>query len=143
MTSHHPSLLPIEFEIGIAEIDLQHKRLYSLLERLRNVTDKHFGYAVNAILAELDLETRIHFAVEESLMRLLSFSETDANVSEHRHLTDQLKIFSQRAQDHDISDGLSNFIQLWLIDHIDKHDRELVAYFLSKGVDPVAAPKDN
>ena len=126
--------LPAEFEIGIAEIDLHHSRLYSLLERLRQSTDKNYGYAVNAILAELDIETRIHFSVEESLMQLLSFPETDAHVSEHRELAKQLTRFRQRAQDHDVSEDLAGFIKMWLTNHIDTFDRQFVAHFLSNGI---------
>lgn len=133
--------LPSEFEIGIAEIDEQHSRLYSMLERLRQSSDKKYGYAVNAILAELDIEIRIHFAVEESLMQLLSFPETVAHVTEHRRLAQQLKQFRQRAQDLDVSDDLAGFIKMWLTDHIDTFDRQFVAHFLSRGVDAGADHK--
>jgi hemerythrin len=132
--------VPADFEIGIAEIDHQHRELNVLLERLRTSTDKHFDYATNVILAELAIQTRIHFAVEESLMRLLGFPEIGSHLVEHRELTEQLEKFRQRAQNFDVSDGLSSFIQTWLIDHINDHDRKFVAHFLSKGIDPAAAP---
>ena len=141
MISPFDTPLPSEFEIGIAEIDLQHGRLYSLLERLRHSTDKNYGYAVNAILAELDMETRIHFSVEESLMQLLSFPEADAHVSEHRQLAKQLKQFRQRAQDLDVSEDLAGFIKTWLTDHIDIFDRQFVTHFLSNGIDAGAVNK--
>lgn len=129
------------FEIGIAEIDLQHRQINNLLQRLKRSADKQYAYAASAILAELVMQTRIHFAVEESLMRLLSFPDTEAHVAEHRHLMEQLENFSKRAQDFDVADGLSDFIQTWLLDHIDNHDRKFVAHFLSKGIDPLAAPR--
>ena len=141
MNSKHPNQGPGELEIGIAEIDLQHRHLKYLLERLRSSTDKQYGYAANAILDELAIETRIHFAVEESLMRLLAFPGIDAHLAQHRMLTGQLEKFRQRAQDFDISEGLSSFIQTWLIDHVDKFDRKFVAHFLAMGVDPLAVPK--
>ncbi len=133
--------LPENFEIGIAEIDLQHRRLHALLERLRESADKRYGFAANAILDELAIETRVHFAVEESLMRLLSFPETEDHVAEHRRLTEQLDKFRRRAQDFDVTRDLGEFIQSWLIDHVDSFDREFVGHFISKGVDPLAAPR--
>ena len=135
--------VPGNFDIGIVEIDRLHRELIALLERLRSATDKHYGHATNAILAELQIQTRIDFAVEESLMRLLSFPDTDAHAAEHRHLTEQLEKFRRRAQDFDVADGLSGFIQSWLIDHINNHDRKFVAHFLSRGIDPLAAPKSD
>lgn len=141
MINPYATPLPSEFEIGIAEIDGQHSRLYSLLERLRQSTDKKYGYAVNAILAELDIEMRIHFSVEESLMQLLSFPEPDAHVSAHRQLAQQLAQFRHRAQDHDVSDDLAGFIKTWLTDHIDTFDRQFVSHFLLHGVDAGAVNK--
>lgn len=136
-----PTAENLELDIGIAEIDVQHRELHTLLERLRTSTDKHYDYATNVILAELTIQTRIHFAVEESLMRLLSYTEVDAHIAEHRYLTAQLVRFRQRAQDLDVSGDLSGFIQTWLIDHINSHDRKFVAHFLRMGINPTAAPE--
>lgn len=130
-----------DFEIGIAEIDLQHRQLNQLLQRLRNSADKQYGYAANTILGELVIQTRIHFAVEESLMRLLSFPDTEAHVAEHRQLMERLDKFRLRAQDFDVADGLASFIQTWLHEHIDRYDRKFVAHFIDKGIDPSAAPR--
>lgn len=135
----HP--LPDTFEIGIAEIDSQHRQLHSLLLRLQHSADKRYAYAAGTLLDELAIQTRIHFAVEESLMRLLSFPGTEAHVAEHRRLTEQLDKFRQRAQDFDVTEGLAVFIQTWLIDHVNHFDREFVGHFLAKGVDPLAAPR--
>ena len=111
-----------------------------LLSRLKQSTEKRYGYAAIAILTELEIQTRIHFAVEESLMRLLSFPDTDMHVEEHRQLTEQLAKLRQRAQDFEVADGLSEFIQGWLVDHVDQFDREFVGHFLAKGIDPQASP---
>ncbi len=140
MTSNKLHEIPIALDIGIAEIDLQHRQLQTLLERLKQSTDKRYGFAADAILAELAIQTRVHFAVEESLMRLLSFPDTEAHVAEHRLLTEQLEKLRKRAQDFDVADGLSNFIQTWLVNHVNDFDREFVGHFLAKGVDPHASP---
>ena len=132
--------IPVALDIGIAEIDSQHRQLQALLDRLKQSTDQCYGFAADALLAELLVQTRIHFAVEESLMRLLSFPEVEAHVEEHRQLTGQLEKLRKRAQDFEVADGLSNFIQTWLIDHVNSFDREFVGHFIAKGVDPQASP---
>lgn len=132
--------IPVALDIGIAEIDAQHRQLHTLLERLKQSTDKRYGFAADAILAELAIQTRVHFAVEESLMRLLSFPDTDAHVEEHRSLTEQLEKLRKRAQDFEVANGLSNFIQTWLVNHVNDFDREFVGHFLAKGIDPLASP---
>ena len=132
--------IPVALDIGIAEIDSQHRHLQALLDRLKQSTDKCYGFAADAILAELLVQTRIHFAVEESLMRLLSVPEVEAHVEEHRQLTGQLEKLRKRAQDFEVADGLSSFIQTWLVDHVNGFDREFVGHFLAKGIDPHASP---
>ena len=139
MNTSPANTLPANFEIGIAELDAQHKRLHALLERLRDAVGKHYGYATNAILDELAIETRIHFAVEESLMRMLSFPAVETHVAEHLDLSRQLEKFRKRAQDFEVADELAAFIQQWLNDHVDRFDRELVDHFLRAGVNPTAA----
>jgi len=132
--------IPVALDIGIAEIDAQHRQLDTLLQRLKESTDKRYGFAADAILAELAIQTRIHFAVEESLMRLLSFPDIEAHLEEHRRLTEQLEKLRKRAQDFEVADGLTTFIQTWLVDHVNHFDREFVGHFVAKGVDPQASP---
>ncbi|MBI5107263.1 MAG: hemerythrin domain-containing protein [Rhodocyclales bacterium] len=141
MTSPPATTLPVDFEIGIAELDAQHKRLHGLLERLREAVGKHYGFATIAILDELSIEARIHFAVEESLMRMLSFPEVGSHITEHENLRGQLEKFRKRAQDFEVADDLAAFIQQWLNDHVDRFDRDFVDHFLRAGVDPRAAPE--
>ena len=140
MTNSNLHEIPIALDIGIAEIDSQHRQLHALLERLKQSTDKRYGFAADAILAELLVQTRIHFAVEVSLMRLLSFPEAEAHVEEHQKLTEQLEKLRKRAQDFEVADGLTTFIQTWLVDHVNHFDREFVGHFLAKGVDPQVSP---
>ncbi len=143
MTTPPATLLPVNFEIGIAELDAQHKRLHGLLLRLRDAVGKHYGYATNAILDELAIETRIHFAVEESLMRMLSFPDVESHIAEHQDLRNQLEKFRKRAQDFDVAEDLAEFTLQWLNDHVDRFDREFVDHFLRAGIDPKAAPNSN
>ena len=143
MTKAPAHTLPANFEIGLAELDAQHKRLHALLERLRVAVGKHYGYATNAILDELAIETRIHFAVEESLMRMLSFPDVETHVIEHQSLTQQLERFRKRAQDFEVADELAAFTLQWLNEHVDRFDREFVEHFLRAGVSATAAPRQN
>jgi hemerythrin len=140
VTNNNLHEIPIALDIGIAEIDSQHRQLHALLQRLKQSTDKRYGFASDAILAELVIQTRIHFAVEESLMRLLSFPDTEDHVEEHRKLTEQLEKLRKRAQDFEVANGLTSFIQTWLVDHVNHFDREFVGHFLARGVDHQASP---
>ena len=56
----------------------------------------------------------------------------------HVELTDQLEKLRKKAQDFEVADGLTSFIQTWLVDHVNNFDREFVGHFLDKGIDPHA-----
>lgn len=65
-----------DLSVGIQEIDEQHKELVPLLNRLRDAVVAHHGYAAcSEILDQLAQYTRVHFIVEESLMRILHYVE--------------------------------------------------------------------
>jgi len=125
--------------VGIAEFDGHYREIHSLLERLESATDKKYGYATSAILGELHTQVRITFAVQESLMRLLAFPDTEAHVSEHRQFINQLEVFRRRSHNFDVVDGVLGFIQGWLIDHVQNYDRKFVAHFLGSRMNPVTS----
>ena len=65
-----------ELSVGIQEIDDQHRLLVSILNKLHTAMYEHQGKEVaEKILNELVDYTKIHFAVEESLMRVLGYPQ--------------------------------------------------------------------
>ena len=75
-----------KLDVGIAEFDGQNRDIHSLLERLRSATANQYGYATSTILGELNTQMRITFAVQESLMRLLAFPDTEAHDKQPRQV---------------------------------------------------------
>jgi hemerythrin len=129
------------FEIGIAEIDAQHRRLFDLLNQLRSWSGKGYEYAATIdTLNELADYTHTHFAVEESLMRMLRYPGITAHIAEHERLKKMLEEYRHSILKEGSRVELSDFIQSWLIDHISKVDREYVDHFLAARIDPAAGP---
>ena len=136
-----PETWESDLEIGIAEIDAQHRNLFRLLSVLRQSTSEVYSFpAAFEALGQLSDETEIHFAVEESLMRMLGYPYMNEHIAEHRRLRDQLNEFRHLAMDCDISGELADFIQSWLVDHVNKSDRRYVEHFLAARIDPKAGP---
>jgi hemerythrin len=129
------------FEIGIAEIDAQHRRLFDLLGQLRSWSGKGYEYAATIdTLNELADYTHTHFAVEESLMRMLRYPDITAHIAEHERLKKMLEEYRHSILKEGSRIHLSEFIQSWLIDHISKVDRQYVDHFLEARIDPTAGP---
>jgi hemerythrin len=128
-----------KFAIGIAEIDAQHRRLFELLSEMKGWSGTDLEHAASLdILNSLSEYAAVHFAVEESVMRMLHYPSTAAHIAEHKRFADTLDIFRHRLLKEQRSIDLVDFIKSWLVDHIDRVDRAYVEYFIAKGVEPDA-----
>jgi hemerythrin len=128
-----------KYAIGIAEIDAQHRLLLSILAKLEQSSGKGYSYdAARDALSELTSYANMHFAIEESLMRMHRYPDLPAHVAEHQGLRRQLAAFQQRLLDADIATQLHRFIESWLANHIDVTDRKYVPHLLASKIDPTA-----
>ncbi|MDR9435650.1 MAG: bacteriohemerythrin [Thiohalophilus sp.] len=126
-----------ELSVGIEEIDNQHRILVDLLNELHRAIVEHRGSeAAHRILAELLEYTRIHFAVEESLMRILGYPDYEEHKHHHELLINEVQELSQKleAGKKSVNFELLHFLKMWLTKHIMEEDRQYTSHFLAKGV---------
>lgn len=126
-----------ELSVGIEEIDAQHKVLVDLLNQLHiAILTQHGSAEAMHVLGELIDYTRIHFAVEESLMRVLGYPDYEAHKAGHEQLLQQVMDLQRRLleEGHGITFELLHFLKRWLSVHIMESDRAYSPYFLARGV---------
>jgi hemerythrin len=131
------------FEIGIAEIDAQHRRLFEMLDEMQKWSGSELKHrAIPDILSALADYASTHFLVEESVMRMLHYPGTAAHIADHKKFTNRLNVFRhQLLKEGRVGDiDLVGFIQTWLVEHINRADRAYVDYFLAKGINPHPFP---
>ncbi|HPT50767.1 MAG TPA: bacteriohemerythrin [Accumulibacter sp.] len=123
-----------EYELGITEIDDQHKGLVDLLNQLHKAIREHRGTTTSRrILDQLIDYTRTHFLLEESLMRVTAYPGVDRHRTQHKELISQIEAL-QRKMDQEsvaISFELLHFLRNWLIQHIHESDKRFGAHFHS------------
>lgn len=122
--------------VGVDELDAQHKVLVGLVNEMHNAIDQGYGdEVVESILTRLTEYTRIHFAVEESLMRLAGYPDLEAHREEHRALIVQINTLRGRADTGEpaISVELMHFLKDWLTTHIMVSDQAYARYFAESG----------
>ena len=125
-----------EFSVGIPEIDIQHKALFDLGNLLNDAIRSRRGSAACLdILRQLVDYTRIHFALEESLMRVANYRGFDDHKALHVQLIDEVEVLQQKVEAGKaaISFELLQFLRLWLTKHIMNSDQEYAGHFRSKG----------
>lgn len=122
----------IAYEVGDAEIDEQHRRLFDLANKLLRADTRS---TVTAAAIQLYQYVRVHFRHEEELMRRIEFPGYRQHLEMHGKLIDRLNALST-----DIADGqwrtedLRSFMNDWLLVHIAEQDVRFAAFVGSDAV---------
>ncbi|RLJ19004.1 hemerythrin [bacterium endosymbiont of Escarpia laminata] len=130
--------------VGIEEIDEQHKILVNLINRMHQaIHERHGSDVVKGILAELADYTRIHFAVEESLMRILNYPGYDEHKEIHDELLGHVVELIEKVESGKTAIGfeLLHFLKTWLTKHIMEEDMRYTGFFLAAGASPKLSKK--
>ncbi len=122
-----------EFSVGIQEIDEQHKALADCVTTIENAVKQGDRWlSVHSALIRAADIARIHFAVEESLMRIHAYPGLEAHVAEHRRFSNHLDELQRKTLTVSMSEEAIAFIQGWLEAHVPNHDRLYAAHFLKR-----------
>ncbi len=114
---------------GIKEIDEQHQVLFDVVARLEQAVSREDKWsAVHFALVELNAFVKIHFAVEEALMRLHDYPDLDAHIASHRAFSAALADISRHSIREDVSEAMTALVKSWLVQHIGKEDRAYVPH---------------
>ncbi|MCU7842356.1 MAG: bacteriohemerythrin [Candidatus Thiodiazotropha sp. (ex Monitilora ramsayi)] len=130
--------------VGIEEIDEQHKLLVDLVNKMHEaIHQRHGSDVVNSILADLADYTRIHFAVEESLMRILNYPGYEEHKEIHEELLHSVVDLQEKVATGKKSIGfeLMHFLKTWLTKHIMEEDMQYSSFFITAGAQPKLGKK--
>jgi hemerythrin len=126
-----------ELSVGIQEIDEQHRVLVDLLNEMHTAIHEHHGREVSIrILQQLMEYTKIHFAVEESLMRIFEYPGYEEHKLQHEHLIKEIHDFEHKIvfEGNPISFQLLHFLRMWLTKHILESDMDYSPFLLKAGI---------
>ena len=116
-----------EYSIGIPEIDQQHRVIVECItlveEAVSGKNEKMRWSAVHGAIGRLADYVRIHFAVEESLMRMHGFPELEQHIEEHLRFANDLSVLQRRSLGSDVSEDMVAFLSTWLRGHVTDVDR--------------------
>jgi len=126
------------FSVGIKELDMQHQRLISLINRLIMVSETHSIHSeiIKSALGEMTEYAQVHFKAEEKLMEAYDFPL----LKEHKssHLDFQVKTMDlyegKGLSAEQIADDISNYLGNWLTHHILQEDMAYKDFLIDKGL---------
>lgn len=119
------------YETGLAEIDVQHRRLVGMINELSDAMMERQGQrALPHVLEELVAYIQLHFTTEEEAMHVRNYPELDQHREAHLELTRKVLAFKDRyAREHDLDTReMLDFLCGWLKDHILVSDKAFGEY---------------
>lgn len=127
-----------EYSIGIEEIDEQHKLLLDLINKVHRTIHERDQRRLEQAMDDLLEYTKVHCAVEESMMRVLHYPGHDHHKAMHDDLVSQIERLRGRLVGGRATATLELMFELkrWLIDHIQDEDKRYTGFFLAAGAKP-------
>jgi hemerythrin len=123
--------------VGIEEIDSQHQVLVELVNEMHDAIHQRRGSeVVRHVLGRLAEYTKIHFAVEESLMRILGYPGYEEHKVQHEELVRSMLDLQRKVATGKTAIGfeLMHFLKIWLTKHIMESDQQYGQFFVNAGV---------
>jgi len=129
------------YSCNIAEIDIQHKNLFKIGEKIFEIVSLNDGYdhydEIMNTINELKEYTLYHFNYEEKLMEKHNYANLEGQKLEHKKFIDQLIKLENEDIDNaqrSVSMNILLFVADWIEKHILKSDMGYKEYLNSKGV---------
>lgn len=125
------------YSVEIQEIDEQHKCIVAYINELYDALSKKENRDLVADVIQKLLEyTKIHFAVEEALMRIFHYEGYEHHKEIHDNIVQQVLTYQGKfmAGDDEVGMELLMFLKGWLFEHINKMDKQYIETFHESGV---------
>ncbi len=119
------------YNINIEEIDEQHKGLVEIINLTTYAKTKNHPEKLKEILTKLIEYTQVHFKFEEEHMLNNGYGKFVEHQKQHQILIKQvINILEElKLGDKDIFENIFTILENWLINHIQKFDREYGLFY--------------
>ena len=124
------------YNIGVKEIDNQHRGLFDLISKLFNSRlyepdGKYFILTLNKFVEY----AQVHFSTEERYMQEAHYPMFAEHQNEHELFIEEISKLARDAENKepDIENKTLDFLKNWYIAHILGADRDLEKSFQAKG----------
>ncbi|SEA62202.1 methyl-accepting chemotaxis protein [Desulfuromusa kysingii] len=116
-----------EYNTGVALMDKQHRRLVDLINQLfQCMRDGGDRMVLAEVVDELVDYTVTHFRAEEDVMRKYNYPDFEAHQQIHKSFVEKVGVYANKLKSGERLPpaDIYNFLKDWLINHIEKQDRD-------------------
>ena len=117
-----------EFSVGVASIDHEHRELIGLINRIFGHLDGGETEAVADELGETYARISAHFALEEQMMRDVTYDQLPDHKTDHERLLDDIREIMDAYEAGTYEQNKVAFaerLQHWFVDHFKTKDARL------------------
>jgi hemerythrin len=113
-----------ELDLGIPEIDRQHRRICDYVNRLDDIRRTHDREQLALVIGDMVDYTMSHFAFEEGLMEDSGYAFAAPHKRVHELVTRKVAALKERFdKGEDVGEELHGLLSRWLFNHIRSEDR--------------------
>ncbi len=126
-----------EYSVKVKEIDDQHKKLVSLIDRLyQAICSYKTREELGPVLEELIKFAEHHFSTEEKYFDRFNYENSEEHKKEHKMFKEKVLDFYNKFENREteISFELIDFLEDWLLDHLIEQDQKYVKCFTEHGL---------
>lgn len=126
-----------DLRIGLAGIDRQHKKLFSIIHELATAVARGEGMnEMSKLLSGLTVYTQTHFRLEEQYFEEFGYPERVSHQSEHFAFMQKLRELGNAfgRGEPGVDTAALVFLADWLRNHIKGTDQKYVEFLKDRGV---------
>jgi hemerythrin-like metal-binding protein len=129
-----------EFELGIKEIDEQHKKMLGIINKLYDIFEsqkQEDQKVIDTIIHEMADYATYHFATEEKYLQLFGYEKIEEHVAIHNQYRTKIEDWHKRydeGRDKLVFFEITNFLHDWWTWHINNTDRDYVSFLKANGM---------
>ena len=126
-----------DYEIGVEEIDNEHKGIIEHFEKLyKLMKDGHGHEYYPELINFLENYIHTHFEHEEALQKKINYTDYEIHRGLHNDFKNQVEIFISEHKESTITNidlvKINLFIKEWLLHHILVEDKKIGTFVISK-----------
>ncbi len=125
------------YSVGVHQFDAQHQKLFQIINSLADAMRVGKGEdVIREVVGQLAVYTRTHFLQEEVAMRQTGYPDLASHQVQHNKLLADVEKYKS-----DLLEGrkpnlvaVLNFVQNWLVQHIQKSDKKYSDHLNAHGL---------
>jgi hemerythrin-like metal-binding protein len=126
-----------KYSVGVSVMDEEHKGFIGTINKVIAARQRNYSQEeVEEILSELVKFAKEHFKNEEAYMSKFEYPDYLLHYNEHLNFSLHMIIYNNQVinGEYKIMDEVYNYLQEWLVHHIQKTDKKYTKCFNKNGL---------